>query len=221
MESAKDAAAALDHLVYAVPHLEDGIAWLREKTGIEAARGGTHEGRGTHNALVTLRHAGPGPAYLELLAPDPAQPGVSAEDSMLGLGDLGADFVPHLYAWAVRPRDLDLTVQRARAAGTEVGEPVAASRRTPAGTDLRWRLAVPRPLGLGGVQPFLIDWGDGGHPTDDDLPCLDLADLRAVHPGPSQVLDVLTTLGSRLSVGPGEKPDLRATVVGPAGAARL
>ena len=209
--------AALDHVVYAVPDLDAAVEQLRQRTGVAAAPGGAHAGRGTHNALVALRVRGGTTAYLELLAPDPQQPDVPPERTMLGVGRLGAGHPPVGYAWAVRPADLDEAVARAGAAGIDVGEPVGAARRTPAGTELAWRLAVPSPVGLGGVQPFLIDWGGAAHPLDDDLPVLGLAGLRAEHPDPVRARQVLGLLGADLPVSHGPVPALHARLTGPAG----
>ncbi|WP_298746141.1 VOC family protein [uncultured Serinicoccus sp.] len=209
--------AALDHLVYAVPDLDAAVEELRQRTGVAAAPGGAHVGRGTRNALVALRHSGSTAAYLELLAPDPEQPDVPPERTMLGVGRLGAGHSPVGYAWAVRPADLDDAVARAAAAGIDIGTPVGAARRTPAGTDLVWRLAVPSPLGLGGVQPFLIDWGGSAHPVDDDLPLLGLTGLRAEHPDPVRARQVLALLGAQLAVSRGPVPALHARLTGPAG----
>ncbi|WP_202817214.1 VOC family protein [Serinicoccus sp. CUA-874] len=209
--------APLDHLVLAVPDLDQAVEELREQTGVSAAAGGSHPGMGTRNALVALRGTG-GPAYLELLAPDPAQEPVAPEATMLGLGHLVEDgtFSPRLHAWAIRPGDLDRTLALARDAGLEVGTATPASRRTRGGTELSWRLAVPHPLGLGGVQPFLIDWGSS-HPTDDDLPELDLVELTLGHPDPDRAQQVLDVLGAGGAVVGAPRPTLGAVVAGPGG----
>ena len=164
-------ATVLDHLVLAVPDLDAAVADLARRTGVEPVPGGVHPGGGTRNALLGLTWQGSSRHYLEVLGPDPAQQDVPEEDMLLGVGPTLTAGAPRMYGWAVRtePQDLDPTLARARAAGLDVGEAVTASRETPSGLRLSWRLAVPRPLGLGGVQPFLLAW-DGAHPTDADLP---------------------------------------------------
>lgn len=224
MAGAGAGAAELDHLVLAVPDLEAAMEGVRAATGVEAVLGGSHPGMGTRNALVRLRGQGLRRAYLELLAPDPTQPPVPAARTMLGVGHLLEDpagFGQRLHAWAVRPADLDHALAAARAAGVDVGSAVGARRTTPAGTRLTWRLAVPTPLGLGGVQPFLIAWGGGAHPTDDDLPVLDLEELHLAYPDPSHAASVLDLLGVEHEVVRARVPGLHAAVAGPRGRLRL
>lgn len=213
---APGAPAVLDHLVLAVPDLAAAVEDLHRRTGLRAVPGGSHPGRGTHNALVGLEWRGGRRHYLELLAPDPGQPDVPSGERLLDLGDPGT---PHLHGWAVRltGQQLDEALDRARAAGVDAGEAVSAARDTPAGLRLSWRLAVPRPLGLGGVQPFLIDWGDGAHPADGDLPTLELVSLTLQHPDPRAAGRVLALLGVDLHVDPGPVPALSATLATPKG----
>jgi hypothetical protein len=210
--------AELDHLVIAVPDLEEAVRDLADRTGVEPVPGGSHPGLGTRNALLGLSWAGSSRCYLELLAPDPAQPDVPAEATMLQLGTLGREFAPRLLTWAVRPDDLDATLAAAQQAGVPAGRPVVASRRTASGQQLSWRLAVPRPLGLGGVQPFLIDWDGGTHPGDGLEAALELLELELRHPDPAEAARRLQVLGVDLPVHQGGTPELRATVATPRGA---
>jgi hypothetical protein len=57
----------IDHLIFAVPELEDGVAEIEARFGVRAEGGGQHVGQGTHNKLLAL-----GPTtYLEIIAPLP------------------------------------------------------------------------------------------------------------------------------------------------------
>lgn len=214
--------AALDHLVLAVPDLDEAVREMAYRTGVLARSGGSHPRMGTRNALVGLSWKGERRCYLELLGPDPAQPDVPAEETMLGFGRLEPGFTPRLHAWAVRPTDLDATLRAAEEAGIDVGQAVSASRTTPTGEELSWRLAVPDPLGLGGVQPFLIDWTGAAHPTDADLPTMDLLSLELTHPDPDLATRVLTVLDVvHVGVVEGSPPALRAVQGTPAGVVEL
>jgi hypothetical protein len=74
---------------------------------------------------------------------------------------------PRLADWVVHPDDLDDlddAVDLARGHGYDPGEIRALSRRAPAGTLLSWRLTRSEALSVGGLVPFLIDWGTCEHP---------------------------------------------------------
>jgi glyoxalase-like protein len=196
----------LDHLVLAAPDLEQAVVWFAEATGVRPAPGGSHVGLGTANHLVGLGGGG----YLEIIGPDPAQPDPD-QPRPFGIDALSA---PRLVTWAVGTADLDVTVQRARAAGYDPGDPLAMSRRTPDGDLLAWRL-TPTRWDLGnGLVPFLIDWGTTPHPTTRDLPLTPLLELSARHPDPAPVADALAALGVELGLTAGEPATLTAVVQG-------
>src|SRR6186713_405022 len=89
----------LDHLVYAVPDLDSGVADLEQRLGVRASAGGQHQGRGTRNALIAL---GPD-SYLEILAPDPAQPRPAA-GRWFGVDE---NVPARLAGWAAKGADLE------------------------------------------------------------------------------------------------------------------
>ena len=94
----------IDHLVLAVPSLDAGIAHVEGLTGVAPVPGGAHPGVGTHNALLSLG----APTYLEVIAPDPDQPGVARRG--FGLDEPPSE--PRLVAFAVGCADIDATVDR-------------------------------------------------------------------------------------------------------------
>src|SRR5262245_8519341 len=93
----------LDHALLGCSELEAGIAFVEQHTGLRAAFGGVHPGRGTQNALLSLSAAnaqGLG-RYLEIIAPDRKQ---SAGISPL-LDKLKKLTEPRLVGWAAHLRN--------------------------------------------------------------------------------------------------------------------
>nr|WP_071162174.1 VOC family protein [Acidipropionibacterium thoenii] len=190
----------LDHLVLLVPHIDDYVGEFARVTGVTPVFGGSHPGMGTKNYLVRLDSeavstAG-NPSYLELLGLDESQPDVAPEATMFGVGRRGPDPRPALVTWAMHPADIEATAAEAAAGGVAVGTVEAWSRTAPDGSLLRWRVSMNPALPLGGLQPFLIDWGATAHPASN--PALDeirLLGLSFETPDPEALEDALTGLG--------------------------
>lgn len=178
----------LDHLLLGTNDRDRGIAWFEERTGVRAAVGGSHPGRGTRNALVALG----GRRYLEIIAPDPNQ---DAANLQLNLGALSE---PRLIAWAATA-DLDALAQRLRDDGDARAVPREGSRSRPDGRLLRWRtLSIDADLADPEINPlpFFIEWVAGSlHPSQDAPTGCNLASLEFEHPSPKRLESKLAALG--------------------------
>lgn len=199
--------ATIDHLVYACPDLDQAVTEIARLTGVRPQRGGQHLGLGTHNALLSLGDR----TYLEIIAPDPAQP-EPTQPLPFGLGHLLA---PALRAWAAAPADLDAAVRQARAQGFDYGDIVTRSRRTPDDGELCWRMTNQPHDGEVDVIPFLIDWGEHLHPAHSAPWGLHLADFRILAPNPDEVARRLGAVSIDLPVEYADMPGLRAVLTGP------
>ncbi len=194
----------LDHLVYATPDLDASVEELAERFGADPVPGGAHPGWGTRNALIGL---GIG-AYLEIIGPDPEQP--HPERSRPFLIDELTE--ARLVTWAYRHPDpesmrdtLDLALQSTLGAQRARLGPVRAMSRTrPDGPALHWRLSDPMALPVGGVVPFLIDWGATPHPSTVLPNECRLLELVVGHPAPETLRPVLDALRPVLGEPDGE-----------------
>ncbi len=162
----------LDHVVVACASLAQGDAWLRRLAGVPSAPGGSHVGWGTHNRLLRLDAR----TYLELIAPDPAQPD-PALPRPFGLDDpvlrRRCAERPRLVHFVCRVARLDDGGSRGH--GYDAGPPTAMTRG-----ELSWRITLPAdPDGAlrrwsesVRLQPTLIEWTGGARPRRHPLDSL-------------------------------------------------
>ncbi len=146
----------IDHLVWAVPDLDEGCAEIEHLFGAAPVRGGSHPGLGTCNALLSLGQG----LYLEVMAPDAPPPGSVGER----LAKLEA---PGLATWVIRSGDLAALAAAANDAAVEAAPlgPVPTKRLTPQGDELSWELLFLTKHKHGGLVPFAIDWQATQHPS--------------------------------------------------------
>jgi Glyoxalase-like domain len=143
----------LDHVVYAVPDLDEAALRFRELFGLDSTEGGRHERWGTSNRIVPL-----GDQYVELVA---AVDETAAGRSGFGRGVLerASDGGGWLTIAAVAD-DLDAVASRL---GLEVG---SGSRTRPDGQTVRWRMAGLDDQRREPWMPFFLTWdiSDEMHP---------------------------------------------------------
>lgn len=196
--------AMLDHILLGCSDLERGIDFVEQRTGVRAAFGGVHPGRGTRNALLSLgeRH------YFEIIAPDPAQPAVPDSRGLKNLTE------PHLIGWAEHPGDLTPLATRLRAAGLAFDGPTPGSRKRPDGRLLQWKALNLRD-DHGGLLPFFIEWSaDSPHPSEDAPKGCGLADFWLETPKPEEIKPICTLLNLDVRVEQGEASRLHARIAG-------
>jgi glyoxalase-like protein len=199
----------LDHILIGSPDLDAGVKFVEESTGVRAAFGGVHPGAGTRNALLSLGTN----RYLEIIAPDPAQP--ASDDAR----DLRTLEEPVIVGWAQHPGDIEAFAQRLKSEGVEFVGPKPGSRKRPDGRVLNWKTLALKDDG-DGLFPFFIEWGpDSIHPSIDAPQGCHLELFEGFAPDPTRAL-----LGRRanllnldLQIGPGKNPVLHAIIAGPKG----
>jgi hypothetical protein len=191
----------LDHIIVGVPNLEDGMSRLYQLSGYRAAMGGSHPNRGTRNALLKLGNN----SYLELLAPDPAQPALLWHKEIASLTE------PMIVGWALRHTQLDQLASLLKERGVPCADPIAGSRVRPDGQTLHWRTLMLADDRRGNL-PFFIEWDTTSPHPSSDAPggCL-LQECRPTGPLPEipPPQD-----GMRLHLVPGKQSQLQAKIAG-------
>ena len=203
----------LDHIVLATPDVQTSVAEIEAAIGLRPELGGHFPGRGVYNHLLALQDD----AYLEIIGPDPDQADHEGPlpFGMHEFGDRGAH-VPH---WCCKAgAEIEERVAAAKASGYDIGEVYPLGRVLADGTRLDWRLTrtIWPPL-LGGLVPFLIDWGDARHPSTTAVKGATLVSWHGEHPDPGRVREAHAALGVELEIREAPEPALVAVIEGPAG----
>lgn len=154
------------HGVIAVRDLQRAIRIFRDVVGLDARPGGRHAGRGTENAIIRFRDS-----YLELLSIFDAE----KEIAVSGLrGQVLADFIAGreggLAGYCLATDEIFRRTEELRSAGLDVPEPLAVSRKTPAGYVLKWHVLLPGGVNWRRPWPFLIQADPANADDDADAP---------------------------------------------------
>jgi glyoxalase-like protein len=198
----------LDHILLGCGDLQTGIDFVEHRLGVRAALGGVHPGRGTQNALLSLGER----RYLEIIAPDPAQP----DSKNPTAGYVMQLTEPRLVGWAAHPGDLGAFARKLREAGIVFQGPTPGSRKRPDGRLLQWQT-----LNLSddsGLLPFFIEWSaESPHPSSDAPPGCRLVHFELANPNPDALRKTVVALSLQVTVVKGAKPQIRAAFDGPKG----
>ena len=195
----------LDHIMYAVPDLENSMAEIASITGIVPSDGGVHPGNGTRNALLGLSNS----SYLEIIGPDKKQ---NLENTLGEL--LVSKNTSGIRAWAVAVSDLASVADVAQDLGFRVRDRKEMSRETPEGSLLEWELLF---LEGGPLLPFFIDWKGSEHPARKAPSGCGLSELSISAEEPKVYQELLNKLQLEVSISEGE-PAISAIIRSPKGA---
>ena len=194
----------LDHIMCAVPDLEDSMAEIASITGIVPSNGGVHPGNGTRNALLGLSDS----SYLEIIGPDKKQ---NLENTLGEL--LVSKNTSGIRAWAVAVSDLAAVANVAQGLGFRVRDRKEMSRKTPEGSLLEWELLF---LDGGPLLPFFIDWKGSEHPARKAPSGCGLSELSISAEEPKVYQELLNKLQLEVSISEGE-PAISAIIRSPKG----
>ena len=201
----------LDHIILGCTDLDEGIELVFRHLGVRAKPGGVHPGAGTINALLSLGTL----RYLEIMAPDPAQPDAPDPRNVRTLKG------PALVGWAEHRDHLDEFAGTLHAAGIEYVGPVPGSRKRPDGSILNWR-SLPLKEDEHGILPFFIEWGaNAAHPSTDSPKGCGIDGLEITAPEPAHFRALSKTLDLDVAIGQSTAPRLTAHLHGPAGSLTL
>ena len=184
----------IDHVVLAAPDLDRACTDFEAATSIRPVFGGAHPGGGTRNALVAFD----GLSYLEIIAPDPAQPATPMSASLASLAR------PTLLHWAARGSGLQNLANRVRAIGWTPTEVRRMSRTPPTGARLEWELMGLRDHRHGGLAPFFIDWLNSPHPATTSPRVGALVHLQLQSREPAALRALMAELGIDVAVTAGD-----------------
>ncbi len=140
----------IDHVTICVPDLDQGVERFRN-LGFSMGAGGAHPGKGTHNAIGFNQDD-----YIELLAVRDQAEHITASMKPGSKNSTLNEFIAAgggIRYVVLQTDDLAAEIAGMRGRGVEVSDPIDGGRRTPAGLELRWRIAT---LGSTNALPLVF-----------------------------------------------------------------
>ena len=194
----------IDHVIWAVPDLDEGARLFEELSGIKPAVGGVHPGRGTRNNVVSAGEK----TYLEIIAPDPAQEPFNPEKyPVKAFASKISEFnEPEVDMFVYSTDNLEAAAEKGRELGFEVVGPIEGSRKTPEGKLVRWTHVDFIGHDFGQFIPFAINWGESVHPSVTSPKGVLLTGVTIEHPRYEELGKIYKTLGVPARVVKGDFP---------------
>ncbi len=200
---------SLDHVIWAVPDLEDYVTRFEALTSIKPKYGGEHTNGVTANYLVAL-----GPCtYLEIVGP---KPGVTPEM----MGDRAAMYAREHVAGFAFGADLDSPPEAL--SSLTLGKRSEGGRTKPDGSALSWVTAGLTDFDFGEDKfQFVIDWTSEPHPANTAAEGAEILQLTIANPQVTGLRDLVE--GNRLPIvlQPSGVPNIWLTINTPRGSVIL
>lgn len=192
---------SIDHFMYAVPDLEQGVAWAARTFDAVPVYGGEHIGLGTRAAFLSL-----GATYLEIIAPDPGQTLRKNFGGQLSKLQQGG-----LVTWIARG-DLLPIANILQVFDISTAGPSRTQRRLDNDALLEWDLLFARGHGFGSRLPFFIDWLQSPHPATQNPLGGRFDTITLTTPEPQLLRKILGALNLDIRVTRGT-PGIQLTVI--------
>jgi len=154
-----------DHIAIGCATLEQGAAYMADKTGLTVPVGGEHLLMGTHNLVMSLGID----TFFEVIAINPSAP-KPLHCRWFGLDNAELSSArPH--SWILNSDNLDEDLAKAKSIGVDLGTPTTLTRG-----DMTWRFAVREDgaIPLNGAAPMIMEW-----PKMPTHPAANMVDLGA------------------------------------------
>jgi hypothetical protein len=205
--------AHVDHVIVGTSDLESGMDELQRLTGVRPIVGGAHPGQGTRNALLSLGDR----TYLELYAPNPAEPVGSPEVRELqGLAGLKP------FGWAIAPDNIEAMRSALAQRGFQLSLPESGSRARPDGSVLKWEtFGIERFDDK--LAPFFIRWKQPAdlHPSRTSPGGCRLVAIHLQAPRPERLADAIRPLRLDVRVVKAREPRMEVKLACPKGVVTL
>ena len=201
-----------DHFLLGCADLENGIRFIKDRTGVEAVKGGKHPGIGTHNALISLGDS----VYLEIIAPDPGATSLNPEYSFLTEMQ-----TPHLFYWAMHTSHIEDFRAQVLKMGYSHSAIQPGSRERKDGSMLKWKsMTITTPVEEG--VPFFIEWdANSKHPSIDSPKGCSLKSFIVDSPHAGTLKTIFKKLGIAVKVSKQQKAGYHLTLKTPKGTVEL